>query len=197
MANRKKVFSKDDILRAMRHTNSVRAAAKYLNSDYQLVRRFFKLYTDETGKTLFEVHKNQQGKGTRKGFAVNTKRPILEDLLLKNNYVNYKQFSISALRDQLIIEGYLADECCICGFNERRVSDYKIPLLLNFKDKNQNRFELDNLELLCYNCYFLRVGNIFNNEQINRLKYQNDINSKKDINIQEITDNMKLLGIVV
>ena len=36
-----------------------------------------------------------------------------------------------------------------------KIKDYKIPLLLNFKDGNKNNFLLDNLELLCYNDYFL------------------------------------------
>jgi hypothetical protein len=53
------------------------------------------------------------------------------------------------------------EECCdSCGFEERRLTDHKIPLLLDFKDGDRTNFSLDNLRLLCFNCYFLQVGNI-------------------------------------
>ena len=52
----------------------------------------------------------------------------------------------------------------MCKFKERRVLDYKSPLLLHFKDNNSNNYSLDNIELLCYNHYFLQVGDIFNKQ---------------------------------
>ena len=33
----------------------------------------------------------------------------------------------------LIQEGYIQEECTSCGFHERRVLDYKIPLIMHFK----------------------------------------------------------------
>ena len=41
-----------------------------------------------------------------------------------------------------------------------------MPLLLNFKDKNKHNYKIENIELLCYNCYYLHIGDIFNNRQI-------------------------------
>ena len=32
------------------------------------------------------------------------------------------------------------EECSVCKFHERRVSDYKMPLLLNFKDGNKKNY---------------------------------------------------------
>jgi hypothetical protein len=46
------------------------------------------------------------------------------------------------------------------------VTDYKVPLLLNYKDKNKTNWTLSNLELVCYNCYFLKVGDVFNDQQV-------------------------------
>jgi hypothetical protein len=46
------------------------------------------------------------------------------------------------------------------------VIDYKVPLLLNYKDRNDKNWQLDNLELLCYNCYFINVGDVFTSKQL-------------------------------
>ena len=70
----------------------------------------------------------------------------------------------------MILEGYLKEECALCSFNERRVSDYKIPLLLNFKDNNPLHYNLGNIRFLCYNCYFLTQGDVFNKNDIRQLE---------------------------
>lgn len=206
---RKKHFSKDDILRAMRHTKSVRAAARYLGTDYLVVRAFFKMYKDEkTGKSLFELHLNRKAIGIPKHFKGGSKQPSLESIL--NSEVDWKNFPLYKLKERLIFENYLVEECNICKFNERRVHDYKIPLLLNFKNGNRNHFVYDNLELLCYNCYFLRVGNMFDENQnqsgfltkqqskeIPKQSYHDDdINEIPELN-SELEENMKSMGIEI
>ena len=55
----------------------------------------------------------------------------------------------------------MRSECYKCGFHERRASDTKQPFLLNFKDKNKNNWNKDNLEILCYNCYFIYIDDVF------------------------------------
>ena len=37
---------------------------------------------------------------------------------------------------------------------------------MNFKDKNKKNYRQENVELLCYNCYFMTIGDIFSNKQI-------------------------------
>ncbi len=71
---------------------------------------------------------------------------------------------------KMIEGGYLKEECAMCGFHERRVSDYKIPLILNFKDNNSNHYNLGNIRFLCYNCYYLNVGEIFNQQDLTQLE---------------------------
>ena len=57
----KKELFKDDILRAIRHTKSNRAAARYLGCSYQHYKPYAKLFNDdETGKNLFELHKKRK-----------------------------------------------------------------------------------------------------------------------------------------
>ena len=50
---------------------------------------------------------------------------------------------------------------------------------MHFKDNNKKNYKLDNVELLCYNCYFLQVGNIFNDRQIQGLEEHKPVNESK------------------
>lgn len=48
------ILTKDEVLRAQKHTKSNRAAARYLGVSYNLYKRYASTFTDkETGKTLF------------------------------------------------------------------------------------------------------------------------------------------------
>lgn len=176
MGRAKKIYSKDDILRSMRHTKSIKAASRYLGCTYQTVKTYFKMYKDEeTGKSLFDIHLNRSGIGISKMMISKRKTPELEAIL--NGNIDAATWAVARIRDSLIIEGYLAEECAVCKFHERRLTDYKVPLLLNFKNGNKKHYIYDNLELLCYNCYFLRVGNVFNDEQHHIVTQQQDINN--------------------
>ena len=97
-----------------------------------------------------------------------TKSNMAAARYLHVSYQHYKKYA--KLKYALIEQGYLLEECAVCKFKERRVLDYKVPLLLNFKDNNSNNYSLDNIELLCYNHYFLTVGDIFNNKDIKQIE---------------------------
>ena len=76
------ILTKDEVLRAQKHTKSNRAAARYLNISYGHCLKFFKMYTDkETGKTFLELHKNQAGKGIPKFLKSKGKEPSLIDII--------------------------------------------------------------------------------------------------------------------
>ena len=156
-------------LAAMSKTKSVRAAARYLNYSYHHLKRYMKLYKDEeSGKTLFEIHKNQSGKGVPKFLKSSGKEPALIDII--EGKINPASFSPDKLKYRLTSEGYLEECCGNCGFNERRVTDHKVPLILHFKDKNKLNYNLNNIEFLCYNCYFLFIGEIFTERDIKKLE---------------------------
>ena len=55
--------------------------------------------------------------------------------------------------------GYIPRVCSCCGFSEARITDGKYPLLLDFLDGDLNNRILDNIRPLCFNCFFLLVGN--------------------------------------
>jgi hypothetical protein len=164
-----RILSEAVIRNAMRHTQSNFQAARYLNMTIDTYRKYAKLYIDqETGKTLYELHKNDTGKGIKK---ISWKNEIslqkIEEILGRDAY---RAVNAQKLKDRLIYEGKLNTECYKCGHHEKRVVDYKQPLILNFKDGNKNNWKHSNLEMLCYNCYFLLVGNLFSDKQIKRLE---------------------------
>ena len=147
---RPKIFTKSDIEKAMRHTLSNRAAARYLGCSYQHYKVYAKMFKDEnTDKTLFELHKNQQGRGIPKHLKGSKNQPALKDIL--EGRLDPSHFSPEKIKKQLIHESMLPEECGRCEFHERRVLDYRVPLLLSFKDGNKKNYQLENLELLCYN----------------------------------------------
>jgi len=180
-----KPLSKEDILRAMNVTMSNKAAARYLHVSYIHYKKWAKIYdaTEEGYPNLFEQHKNQAGKGIPKFLRANGPEPALLDII--EGRVDASSFTPDKLKYRLITEGYLAEECAVCRFHERRVNDYKIPLLLNFKDNIKKNWNKENIELLCYNHYFLQVGDIFSDKQIKGIEdhvptYQSDVEWELD-----------------
>ena len=172
-----KPLSKEQIVAATNKTLSNRAAARYLNVSYQHFKKWAKLYQNEDGKTLFDAHKNQSGKGIPKFLRGQGKEPALLDII--EGRVDASSFSPDKIKYRLITEGHLLEECNSCGFKERRVVDYKIPLILHFKDKNKQNYRKENIELLCYNCYFLTIGDIFNDKQIQGLEDHKPVNNSE------------------
>ena len=157
-----KPLSKEMIVAAQANTKSNMAAARYLHVSYQHYKRYAKMYN------LFESHKNQSGKGIPKFLKGSGKEPALLDII--EGRVSASHFSPAKIKYRLIEEGYLSEECAMCGFKERRVLDYKMPLLLHFKDNNKSNYSRDNIELLCYNHYFVTVGDIFTEKDVKQIE---------------------------
>ena len=157
-----KPLSKEMIMAAQAKTKSNMAAARYLHVSYQHYKKWAKLYK------LFDSHKNQSGKGIPKFLKGPKKMPHMLEII--EGRIAASSFDPNKLKYALIEHGYLLEECAICSFKERRVLDYKMPLLLHFKDNNSNNYSLDNVQLLCYNHYFLTVGDIFNSKDIKQIE---------------------------
>ena len=191
-------LSKEQILAAMDKTKSVRAAARYLNISYQHLKKWMKVYKDENGVTLFDAHKNQSGKGIPKFLSAshyNKKEPALLDIL--EGRVNPAHFNPQKIKYRMITEGFLKEECYNCGFHERRVSDYKIPLILHFKNGNKQHYSLNNMEMLCYNCYYLTVGDLYTDKQLEGLEDHKPMNqSEVDWELDDYTlQRLRELGL--
>ena len=182
-----KPISKDMCLAAMNNTKSVKAAARYLNCSYHHLKRYMKLYIDEeSGKTLFDKHKNQQGKGIPKFLRASGKEPALLDII--EGRIDASSFSPDKLKYRLTTEGYLEECCGNCGFQEHRVTDHKVPLILHFKDKNKLNYRLENIQFLCYNCYFLFIGEVFSERDIIKLEDNKSVTKTTDAVDMQLDD---------
>lgn len=168
-----KFLSKEQIELAMKRTKSNRAAARFLHVSFSHYKKYAKTYTDEeTGESLFEKHKNPSGKGIPKFLSYKGKQPALLDIL--EGRVPHYHFTPEKIKQRIIAEGLIEEKCNRCGFNEQRVLDYKAPLIMHFKNGDKKDFSLTNLEFLCYNCYFLYIGNVFSEKEITALEDYND-----------------------
>jgi len=176
------------IRNAMKHTQSNFQAARYLNVSIETYRKYARLYIDqESGKTLYDLHINNSGKGIKR---VSWRHDIsIEKINEIMSSESYRAINQQKLKGRLIYEGILRMECYNCGHHEKRVVDYKQPLILSFKDGNKNNWKVDNLEMLCYNCYFLYVGNLFSEKQIQRLEDANATQLKKGEIDWEVDEN--------
>ena len=185
-----KPLSKEMVVAAMNKTKSNKAAARYLNVSYIHYKKRARFYeaTKEGYPNLFEQHKNQCGKGIPKFLSNGNPRKDFALLDLIEGRIDPSSFNPAKIKYRLIQEGYLQEECGSCGFNERRVLDYKMPLILNFKDGNKQHYRLDNLEMLCYNCYYLQIGDIFTGKQLEGLEDHVSKNeSKVDWEVDDYT----------
>ena len=72
--------------------------------------------------------------------------------LLDGQHPNYPHWK---LQEKLIKHGYLIEKCNECGEDRLRIDDLKGPMLLDYLDNDQSNRHIDNLRLLCFNCYFL------------------------------------------
>ena len=144
-----------EIEHAMKNSQSNRGAAKFLGLHYNTYKKYAKMYFNKDGVSLFEAHKNQAGIGlkhkSRKGYK---ERYPLEEVLAGM----HPDHPTDKLKQRLFREAYKAEACESCGFDEKRITDLTAPLLLDWVDGDKTNHELDNLRVLCMNCYYLQVG---------------------------------------
>ena len=82
------------------------------------------------------------------GIAFNTYKQYAKSYGLWEQYKNQAGVGVS----------YFNEECSICGWNEPRITDQKICLKLDYMDGNSDNKNIDNMRLLCPNCYFSNNG---------------------------------------
>ena len=125
---RSKPIPKSRIEWAIRSTMSIKAAARYLGIAYNTFKKYAIMYD------LFEQNKNQAGVGiTTKG---NTGWGV-------------------KLQERVVRDGFLKQECSNCGYDDYREKDMRGPYMICFLDGDSKNHSLDNLHLLCYNCFYI------------------------------------------
>ena len=82
------------------------------------------------------------------------KHGLLDILEGKHRDVNHHN-----LKGRLLRNGIFEEKCDTCNFEDRRITDYTVPLLLDWIDGDKTNHKRENLRMLCYNCYYMEVGN--------------------------------------
>lgn len=147
-------LTEKEIRYAMRSTNSNREAAAFLHINPLTYKKYASMYFDpDSGKNLYQLHKNQGANfSTKPSVQLATLESIFNGL--------HPKYPVKKLHARLISEGAMEERCHICGFDERRISDYSVPLVLTWKNGNKKDHSRDNLEMVCYNCYHLNYGDM-------------------------------------
>jgi hypothetical protein len=133
-----------EILEAQSKNTTATDCAKFLGVDYKTYKKWAEKYG------LFKI--NPWCKGSTKNFWAPDKGKYPLNQILEGKFPEYP---IHRIKDKLIRSGIKPAVCELCGFEERRVTDKKMPLLLNFLDSNEKNHKLENIQVLCYNCTFL------------------------------------------
>lgn len=152
-------LTEKDIRFAMAHTQSNRAAARFVGCDYNTYKKYACRYIDSNSNlTLFELHSNQSGKGMkRRGKGTKIENTSAIELLEGK----HPSFPAKEVKAKILQSGIFEERCDHCGFEERRITDGCVPLVLIWKDGDFTNHHADNLELACYNCYFLTYNDVF------------------------------------
>lgn len=143
-----KPLLESEIKDAQSKCRSAFEAARLLDVSYNTYKKYAKMYG------IFEDLKNPYGIGIEKAKRIKNKKYNIDDII-NGKHVHYP---LHKFKNKLFLSGYVPKVCSSCGFSEERISDGKMPLLVDFLDGNLNNRKLENIRPLCYNCFFLLVG---------------------------------------
>ena len=152
-----KMLLQSEIEQVQLVAKSAAECARMLRVSYGTYRKYATMYG------IFERSKNPDGHGISKGWHKTPDVYQMDDILAGK----HPKYAPRYLHKRLISEGILDEKCSACGFEEKRITDGKVPLLLNYLDEDKTNHKLENLELLCYNCKFLLVGNLTGRKNTN------------------------------
>jgi len=150
---RRLIVTKYMIESAIENTKSNLQASKWLNISFETYKKWALYYG------LYEQHSNPGGIGIKKGFGAY--KIALEDVF-SGKSPSYKN---NIFKKRLLNEGYLIEECSICGWNEKNIATEKICLTLDFINGDNEDKSLENLRLLCPNCFYSTNGRFLSSGQ--------------------------------
>ncbi len=143
-----KPILESQIKAAQEISESAFEAARNLGISYNTYKKYAKMYG------IFEDLKNPYGIGIKRAFAARKRKYPVEELLEgKHNHLPLWKY-----KNKLFQSGIVPEVCSCCGYSERRLTDNKAPIILDFLDGDIDNRHIDNVRALCYNCYFLLAG---------------------------------------
>lgn len=142
-------ITNEDLEIIVRNSNTIEEAAKFLNRTVLQTSRLLKsVIQKDTGKSYFDIL-------YRKKFLISSKYEALPSDAAKI-VTGEKTYSPAVLKKKLITYGLIEQKCDNCGFDNIRINDNTIPLKLVFKDGDKKNQAIENIELLCFNCCYLK-----------------------------------------
>ena len=148
------VLTKRKILDSQENTKSAMGAARWLGVSYLTYRKYAKTYG------LFEGHLNPSGVGIKKGYGKWLK-PLDEILDGSKKY----RMRPSYIKKRLIKDKWVEEECSSCGYNEMVLGKESVALRLDYEDGDVTNNKLENLRLLCPNCFLSHNGHMPSSER--------------------------------
>jgi hypothetical protein len=148
----KRMLLESEIMAAQSISKTEAEASRKLGVSFMTYRKYAKMYG------LYGRVANASGKGTNKAIKNEDSGKYPLNQILEGKFPNY---STNRLKTRMLRSNRVEKKCNKCGFCEERISDSNVPLLLNYIDGNSKNKLRENIELLCYNCYFLYVNNPF------------------------------------
>ena len=166
---------------AIKNARSASEASRLLHISRHTFRKYAEMYD------LYTDIRNKAGKGISKPKQRSGKYSL--DSICNGEHPNY---NVWKLGKRLLKAGYFKEECCQCGFDERRVTDFRVPLIIDFNDGDKTNHLRENIRFLCYNCYFLMVGNLAGRPVGKMDKELKDL--KKYIRLEDVKENINIKG---
>lgn len=161
--NKKLDLQPSELMHVIKAGTSLTEMAKMLGVSRPTFYYYLKLYHDDvTGLSFYDLaHKKSKENYKKKREEVKKMKSRFTKLSMTSILLgNHPKYSRKKLQQRLIDEGVFEEKCATCGFDERRILDYKVPLLLVFKDGNKENHNKDNMEFCCYNCFFLNYNDL-------------------------------------
>lgn len=158
--NKSTALTESEVKYIYENVYSNRQAAEFCGVSLNCWNMWAKKYIDEsTGLTYLELLKqkyklNREGRSVKKHFTDERKRSTdktLFNILEGDGY--YKNLDI--FKQRLFKESILEEKCSHCNYDERRLTDYSVPLILVFEDGDQTNQRINNFKVLCFNCYYI------------------------------------------
>jgi len=156
-------IGESEIRYAMDNTKSNAEAARFLKVSFTTYKKYAKMYTDsESGQTLYDMHTNQAGYGITKNVSNANIGKYSIEKILAGEHPTYPTWK---LRNRILALAILPEECSSCGYAERRITDDTVPLLLDHIDGDTTNHRIENIQMLCLNCYYQQTGNPFKQDK--------------------------------
>ena len=151
---RRLVLTKNKILTAQDNTKSAAEASRWLGVSFNTYKKWAKYYK------IFDQHLNQEGIGIKKGYGrwIKSLDQILDGTKKYRMRAGY-------IKKRLLKDKWVEEECSSCGYNEIIIGKESVALRLDYVDGDVTNNTLENLRLLCPNCYLSHNGHMPSSER--------------------------------